>query len=170
MIYYNSRRHRQNKGQALVELALTLPIFLVLVYGIFEVARLVFMYSEVFNASRDAARYAGANGKSTEGVVYYRDCTGIRDHANEVSSIIDLSATDAVTIQYDKGPDSELIASSCEALVSSGTKLALGDRVVVTVTATYNPVVPLLNFEDIPISSTTARSVVADLDIWAPYE
>jgi len=100
MRVFNEKR-RRNKGQGMVELALTLPIFLTLVYGIFEVGRAIFMYSAVLNASRDAARYAAATGKNSSGVEYYRDCSGIIAHAEKVSAFVDLSA---VTINYDHGP------------------------------------------------------------------
>lgn len=103
------------------------------------------MLSAVRNASRDAVRYAGASGTNPSGVERYRDCAGIRDRAKRVSAFVDLSAVNAVEISYDKGPSTPPI--SCEALVSSGKKLALGDRVVVTVRATFVPFVgPLLNF------------------------
>jgi len=49
-------KRKRNLGQGMVELALVLPLFLLLLYGIFEIGRLVFMYSAVLNASRDAAR------------------------------------------------------------------------------------------------------------------
>ena len=170
MINVLKQKARRTIGQGLVELALTLPIFLVLVYGIFEVGRMIFMYSAVLNASRDAARYAaaadGVRANDAGYTEYYMDCEGIRERADNVSSFVDLSASDAILISYDKGPDTTPIAISCESLRSSGTHLVLGDRVNVTVTATFNPIVPLLNFGDIPVSSTTTRSIVTGVDIW----
>jgi len=161
---------KRNFGQGLVELALTLPIFLLLVYGIFEVGRLIFMYSAVLNASRDAARYAAASGKNSSGVEYYRDCNGIKAHADKVSSFVDLSATGAVVIQYDHGPvdtTSEVVTfATCP--LTAGQKLRLGDRVVVTVSTTFNPIVPLVNLGNIPITAKTTRSVITEVDIWNP--
>ena len=60
MFIHHNQEKRKFKGQGLVEFALTLPIFLVLLFGVFETARLIFLYSAVFTASRDAARFAGA--------------------------------------------------------------------------------------------------------------
>jgi Flp pilus assembly protein TadG len=163
-------KRKKNLGQAMVELALTLPLFLLLLYGIFEVGRLIFMYSAVLNASRDAARYAAAADAVRSGdttyLEYYKDCDGIRARARNVSAFVDLSASSAISISYDSGPGTTPIETTCEALKSSGLALSLGDRVNVTVTANFTPIVPLLNFGNIPISSTTTRSIVAGVNIW----
>jgi len=166
MIQVFNEKRRRNKGQGMVELALTLPIFLTLVYGIFEVGRAIFMYSAVLNASRDAARYAAATGKNSSGVEYYRDCSGIIAHAEKVSAFVDLSATDAVVIRYDRPGDVSPDLGLCP--LPSDKKLSVGDRVIVTIQATFNPIVPLLNFTNIPITATTTRSVVTEVDIWNP--
>ena len=172
MIIQRSNKKRSVIGQGLVEFALIIPIFLLLVYGIFEVARAIFMYSAVLNASRDAARYAAASDNvqamGNSYTPYYMDCEGIRQHARRVSSFVDLSASDAILIRYDNGPDSapdyELIAASCEAL--GGPILELGDRVSVTVSATFDTLVPIVGLGDIPISSTTTRTLVTGVNIW----
>ncbi|MBP8997264.1 MAG: pilus assembly protein [Anaerolineaceae bacterium] len=172
MVSTRFRKRFQEKGQGMVEFALTFPIFLMLVYGIFEVGRMIFMYSAVLNASRDAARYAAAAdavmANDTSYTEYYIDCEGIRARAENVSAIVDSSAGDSILISYDSGPGTEPIAESCEALRTSGTALELGDRIIVTVSTTFHPVVPLLNFNDIPISSTTERSLVTGMNIWEP--
>lgn len=47
----------KHKGQTLVELALVLPILLLLVFGIIDFGRILNAYIMVSNASREAARY-----------------------------------------------------------------------------------------------------------------
>jgi Flp pilus assembly protein TadG len=56
------RRH----GQALVEFALILPVFLLIIFGVFDAGRLIFTYNTISNASRSAARVAIVN-QSTAG-------------------------------------------------------------------------------------------------------
>jgi Flp pilus assembly protein TadG len=51
-------RVREKAGQAFVELALVLPIFLLLLVGAVEVGRLAFASIEVSNAARAAVAYA----------------------------------------------------------------------------------------------------------------
>jgi len=152
-------------GQGLVEFALALPIFLLLIFGVMEIGRLVYFYSAIFTASREAARYASATGTSpTSGTTYYRDCAGIRARAESVGFGAGLTDAD-ISISYDHGPDSNGVSTS---LGNCGTYLAdmqLGDRVIVTVTKGFHFVVPVLNESTIPISSTTYRSVLTRLDI-----
>ena len=173
MINVLKHKGKRTIGQGLVELALTLPIFLLVVYGIFELGRAIFMYSAVLNASRDAARYAaaadGVQANDTAYLEVYKDCDGIRDRAKTVSSFVDLSANDAILIsylRYDPLTDTDEPIESCEVLNSTGETLTHGSRVEVTVTSMFNPIVPLVNFGIIPISSTTTRSIVTGVNIW----
>ena len=52
------RRHRlpAEKGQTLVEFALILPIFILLLVGILDLGRAVYSYNTISNASREAVR------------------------------------------------------------------------------------------------------------------
>src|SRR5512141_46755 len=81
-------------AQAMVEFAIALPVLLLLLYGILEAGRLLFLYSTVVTASRQAARYStttgdggGSNpvyGVPRATVARFRDCAGIRGAANAV--------------------------------------------------------------------------------------
>ncbi len=51
-------KHSPKKGQTLVEFALTLPILLMLIFGVMEFARLFHAWMMIQNAAREAARYA----------------------------------------------------------------------------------------------------------------
>jgi Flp pilus assembly protein TadG len=53
----------KHKGQTLVELALVLPILLLLLFGIIEFGRILNAYIMVSNASREAARYYSIRSK-----------------------------------------------------------------------------------------------------------
>jgi len=50
------RSSRSPKGQALVEFALILPVFLLLLFGLFDLGRAVYAWSTINNAAREAAR------------------------------------------------------------------------------------------------------------------
>ncbi len=50
-------RHRLNRGQSLVEVALLLPVVLVLAIVTFDLGRGVYYYSAIYNAAREGARY-----------------------------------------------------------------------------------------------------------------
>lgn len=54
-------RRREEAGQALVELALTMPLLILLLIGAAELARVVYAAIEVSNAARAAAAFAAQN-------------------------------------------------------------------------------------------------------------
>ncbi|QEM68883.1 pilus assembly protein [Geobacter sp. FeAm09] len=54
-------RLRSSRGQALVELALLLPILLLLIFGVIEFGRAFYMKNTLTNAVRHAARKAAVN-------------------------------------------------------------------------------------------------------------
>jgi Flp pilus assembly protein TadG len=56
----NSRRS-DARGQSLVEFALVLPIFILVLMGLFDLGRGVYAYNTLSNASREAARVAIVN-------------------------------------------------------------------------------------------------------------
>lgn len=57
----NTRR-RHPRGQALVEFAFVIPIFLLLLFGIFDVGRVVWATNTDEQAAREASRFAIVNG------------------------------------------------------------------------------------------------------------
>lgn len=68
MIISINRLFKNEKGQALVELALILPILLMLIFGIIEFSRVFNAYLIVTNASRDGVRQ-GAVGASDNTII-----------------------------------------------------------------------------------------------------
>jgi len=63
MIMKTIRIHlsRRRKGAAIVEMALVITVLAMLLFGIFEYARFLFVMHITHNAARDAARYAAVN-------------------------------------------------------------------------------------------------------------
>ena len=53
-----SRGHRKSRGQALVEFAFVLPIFLLMLFGLLDMGRFVYMNSVLSQAAREGARLA----------------------------------------------------------------------------------------------------------------
>lgn len=49
-------------GQALVEMALVLPLFLLIMFGVFEMGRIGYAYITVTNAAREGGRIATLGG------------------------------------------------------------------------------------------------------------
>jgi hypothetical protein len=150
------------KGQGIVEFALVLPLLLLLVYGVIEAGRLLFIYSAVLSSSREAARYGSAAGEITGYIPYYGDCNGIRAAAMRIGRFAGVSTTD-VSISYDHGPGSSTNFAICP--LANGEYVKLGDRITVQVVATFKPMLPLVKFQPIPISAITRRTIIKDVAI-----
>ena len=149
-----TKRHR--KGQGLVEFALVMPIFLTLLMGIVEFGRLMIIYSGAATASREAARYGASVGTSPSGIEHFRDCDGIRATAKNIAGLTPIEDSD-ITIQYDN-PSTGFFEGSCPP-----SRFELGDRIVVQVNLTFDPIVPLIDLPPIPIASETKRTVLRDI-------
>ena len=57
-------RRRTGRGQALVEFALVIPIFLLLIFGLVDLGRAVFANNSLAEAARDGARYGAVQARS----------------------------------------------------------------------------------------------------------
>ena len=62
MLVRRSARRARRRGMTIVESALVLVIFLMLLFGLFEYCRFLLVLHVTNNASRDGARYAVING------------------------------------------------------------------------------------------------------------
>jgi Flp pilus assembly protein TadG len=69
-------------GQSLVELALLLPVLLVLTIVTFDLGRGIYYYSVIYNAAREGARY---------GIIHPEDVTGIEAAAKKLAIGLDQS-------------------------------------------------------------------------------
>ena len=148
------------RAQAMAEFALVLPILLMVIFGLLEVGRAIFIYSSATNASRDASRYATAYGVNVNDNLQFQDCAAIRNVARRTGFLLPLEDDDIV-ITYDTGPDPDTGVvpapfDTCDDPdgVDEAVVLACGDRVVVTITAQFNPIVPLI----VPLDARTIVS------------
>jgi len=66
-------RIRNQKGQSVVELALVLPLILLIFMGVFEFGRVMNAYLVVNNASREGARNAALGGSTLQSVQHIND-------------------------------------------------------------------------------------------------
>jgi TadE-like protein len=139
----NTRR-RRGRGQALVEFALALPIFLMLLMGVFDLARGIYMFNGVSEAAREIARVTsvypgipgGALGSSSQTAAVVATQKGlIPSLGNPTFTCVDVDGS---------------VPTSCVA----------GMRVKVVIVAPYSPVTPLLGLIGTwNMSSTSAVSI-----------
>jgi hypothetical protein len=130
-----------------------------------EMGRLVFIYTAVLNASREAARYGAATGTNDAGTKLYNDCDGIIAAATRVGFLANIKASD-VTIRYDNGsgnPDATIDNGSSQDC-PPGT-ITGGDRIVVKVAVPFSPIVPLVPLRQFWVTSTNARTIIGSVAI-----
>lgn len=153
--------HRLHRGQGIVEFALALPIFLTLVVGVFEVARMLMAYISAYSSAREATRYAASIGAAANGEPRYRDCVGIRDAAKRGGFLAGIEDAN-ILIRYDPGPvDAEFVD-----LPACPQEVLMGDRVLVRVTVNYEPLFGLIpGLKGFSMTTTNARTIVKDLDV-----
>lgn len=170
MKLFSLKQHKKESAQATVEFMLALPILLMLLYGMIEVGRLIFIFSSVANASRQAARYGSASGEINN-VTFYQDCDGIREVANQSAFII---IFDEINITYDRGlyPDGTQIPitgidpdPSEDSCPIEQDTIRNGDRIIVQVSTTYEPILSVIPIEPMEIVSASARSFLISIPI-----
>lgn len=116
---------KKRRGQALVEFALLLPILLVILVGILEFGRVLFIYVNLFNSAREGARL---------GIVNPTNPTQIRQTVLDRLILVDPAQVN-VTVNYDTGPGT--------ATFTDPNQAGIGARVRVQVQHTARLITPI---------------------------
>ncbi len=137
------RRRKERRGQTLVEMALILPIFLLILMGIFDFGRAVYAYNTVANAARQAVRLA----------IVDQEPSKIQDLAAQHASSLGIDPS-TVTIRF-VNPDRSS-GPPCDV-----TPVLNGCLVEVTVPYTYTAATPIIGniVGNINISATSRLPV-----------
>ncbi len=138
------RRRQRTRGQALVEFALALPIFLMMMMAVFDLGRMIYMYNGVAEAARELSRVTsvhpgtpGALGSTPQTAAVLATQKGL------IPSLGDPTFT-CVDI------DGSSITDTCVA----------GMQVKVVIKAPYQPVTPILSMVgNILLASSSTFSI-----------
>jgi|ADurb_Oil_02_Slu_FD_contig_41_1993291_length_921_multi_2_in_0_out_0_1 hypothetical protein len=162
MSNYKMEENRRHKAQGMVEFALILPIFLVLILGIFEMGRLLYIFTAAYTSAREAARYGAAAGKNPENnEFYYKDCEGIKGAAKKIVLLTPL-ADEQIDIRYDSGPTT---APAWNNRLTCPYDAQSGDRISVRVQVNYQPLQWFLPLNPITIYSTSSRTLLKEIQV-----
>jgi Flp pilus assembly protein TadG len=129
----SGRRFRsRRRGQAIVEFALVVPIFLILVFGILEYAFYVKNAITIANAAREGARYATV-GKTT---------TDIQGRVIQEAKPLTV-ASNSVSCEFstDNGATYQTLADA-----NSKNTAPVGSLIRITVTYRHKPLTGVINF------------------------
>jgi Flp pilus assembly protein TadG len=124
------RMRRSRKGQSLVEFAFILPIFLLILVGIFDVGRGVFAYHTLNNAAREGGRQAIVDQTQEH----------VQSRAAQHAVGLGVQADD-VLVDY-RLNTSEEVPGSCNSQV--GKDQIYGCLAVVQVPYTYTAATPII--------------------------
>lgn len=166
-----NRLQREN-AQTMVEFALVFPLVLLIVYGLIECGRMLFIYSSTTSAAREGTRYGAAAGDVSGNMLpHYADCDGIMNATLRSGRFAGLT-TDNVTISYDHGPNTDFPeAGQCPPYDGDGLDLINNvepyyyDRIVVEVVTHYEPVINIPGISGFDIRSENARTILSNIRI-----
>lgn len=130
------------RGQAVVEFSLAILVFLVILMGIFDFGRGMYMYNGVAQAAREIARRTS---------VYPGAVLGSSPQSQAV-----------IRTQNAMVPSLGAPTFVCETVTgasSTNNPCASGDFVRVTVTAVYEPITLLGFLGDIPLTSSSSAQI-----------
>ena len=138
------RKRRRTRGQSLVEFALVLPLFMLLLFGIIDISRYVFTLNTLNQVARESARVGSVQTWPTECAALARD-TCIDRVARGRALAVNLN-TGLVTTA---APSSAGVQAVCRHLATNGTQSVVAfsdcrsnDLLTVTLHSNFTLVTP----------------------------
>ena len=114
-----SRASRSSeRGQALVEAALTLPLLFLIFFGIIEFSLVIFSYNTISSAAREGARY---------GIIHPDDTAGIAAQARNLTTALQCSGAGMTVASSRPSADTVRVDIDCTVpLITQMMVTALG--------------------------------------------
>lgn len=134
-------RREEGRGQAIVEFALVLPIFVLVLVGIFDLGRAAYAYNTISNASREAVRLG----------IVDQNVAGLQAEAVKAAVSLGAEAGD-VQVSF-LSPD---LSANC-----SSVPAGIGCVVEITVRYRYTAATPVIGslLGTIDMTSTTRQPI-----------
>lgn len=134
---------RRRCGQALAEFALVLPVFLLLMLGVFDFGRVIFLHTSMTNGAREGARLATVN----------QDLSQIEARIEDQTAMI----VPTISVNFFVPPDdpADPPTEACDAVPD------VGCLVVVEVEGEFNAITPIIGsiIGPIDVSAATTSTV-----------
>lgn len=143
------KKNARRRGSELVEFALVSLQLLLVIFGVFEFARMALVYDALANSSRIAARYAITHGADRDLACASSAC-GSTDGS---ATAADICGAAGKVATFADGMDKAKVVANCTVTNAGGT---VGSTVQVTVTYPYDPFFGLLPLGTVTLGSTSA--------------
>lgn len=145
----SERSAGRGRGQGLVEFALVFPLFVLLVFGLIDIGRYVYVNNTLSETAREAARVGSTSG-------FTRDCSGVssRTQCIQQTAVGRMAAVPSTTV-----------TSSCSRTTGDGVitvtadNCSPGDSLEVTLTTPYTMLTPVIG-QLIGPTTLTGRATV----------
>ena len=124
---HKMRYERKEKGQSLVEMALILPVLLIILAGVLDLGRLYYAYVIITDAAAEGVAYAAANPPADPGDFNESDTAEIYARVQDTGGGL-VQGTGSV----------EIVCPTCPGVAS-------GDSITVTVSYDFPVMTPFFN-------------------------
>lgn len=146
------KRPQAQRGMAMVELTITLPLLLLLLFAIGEFGRLLFQYNSLMQASRDAGRFvAGQAWNATLGKI-------------DLNATLQSETKSVAVFGTPTNPNGNLPAVPNLTTGNVSVSAVGADHVQVSITYTFQPVlgtaIPAFIGNAVPLSIALTSTVV----------
>ena len=145
---------KSKRGQSLVEVAIALPVLVLLLLGTLEFGMALFSYSMLRDAAQEGAFYGSFNPENVEEIENRARNISVRtDDGAVFSSPVDLRDKDKVKVIV------QALGNSCQ-----GAKNGVANSIQVTVTYRYPILMPFIGkvfgMKTIPLSGTATNVIL----------
>ena len=146
-------RVRSEEGSSLVEMALTMIILLMILFGLIEMCLALYTYHFISDAAREGSRYAIVHGSQCQvsGVSCTATTTQIQNYVENLGFPGINPANMTVTTTWTAYP----AGATCMALACNGP----GDLVTVTVSYNFPLAIPFVPASILAMSSTSSMVI-----------
>jgi Flp pilus assembly protein TadG len=151
---------KQERGSVLVEFAVSAILLFMLIFGIMDFSRALYIQHFVANAAREATRYAMVRGSSWSSTCSTSNVFACKTNASDVSSFVKQMApagVDTASLSVSTTwPGSSSGGTSCS---TAKGKNSAGCAVKVTVAYNFKFVLPLVLENGLKLSSTSEMTI-----------
>jgi Flp pilus assembly protein TadG len=146
---FHRRGLHEEQGQSLIEAAFAVPVFCLLLFGIFSFAFVLFGWCNITFGSRSAVRYASIHSNTA---LVPATSTSVTTYVTPFLYAVPTNSSTTVVSYPASNPSSTPVNGSSALNTIGGT-------VTVSVTATYSVTMPFTSFKTFTVASSAKRTI-----------